>query len=88
MAVCKKQVSEQGYETNYHKFTEVTVSEDTLIGLLTSYVTKEYRDLEKPALRKNYYFTISIEEEESMGVRQLAYKKLKELPEWADAEDC
>ena len=29
-----------------------------------------------------------IEEEESMGIRQLAYKKIKELPDWADAEDC
>jgi hypothetical protein len=88
MAVCKQQVSEQGYVTNYHKFTEVTVSDSTLIGLLTSYVTKEYREMEKPALSRNYYFNITIEEEESMGIRQLAYKKLKELPEWADAEDC
>jgi hypothetical protein len=81
-------VSEQGYVTNYHKFTEVTVSDSTLIGLLTSYVSKEYRELGKPAIHRNYHFSITIEEEESMGIRQLAYKKLKELPEWADAEDC
>lgn len=88
MALCKEVITNQGYATNYHKFTEVSLADGTLAGLLTSYVSREYRDLERPATRRNYYFTITIEEEESMGIRQLAYKKLKELEEWADAEDC
>ena len=88
MALCKEIITNQGYATNYHKITEVSLSDGTLTCLLTSYVTKEYRDLERPAARRNYYFDVSIEEEESMGIRQLAYKKLKELEEWADAEDC
>ena len=88
MALCKEVVTNQGYATNYHKLTEVSLAGNTLTGLLTSYVTREYRELERPATRKNYYFNVTLEEEESMGIRQLAYKKLKELDEWADAEDC
>lgn len=88
MALNKGIITQQGYATNYHKFTEVTLTDNSLSCLLTSYVSREYRDLERPAVRRSYYFDITLEEEESMGIRQLAYKKLKELPEWADAEDC
>ena len=88
MALCKEVVTKEGYITNYHKFTEVTVLDDKLIGELSSYVSREYRNLNRPAHTKIYCFEIKIEEEESMGIRQLAYKKLKELEEWADAEDC
>ena len=88
MAVCKEVITQQGYATNYHKFTEVTLTDNSLTGLLTSYVSREYRELERPALFKTYYFEVTLEEEESMGIRQLAYKKLKELEDWADAEDC
>ena len=88
MALCKEIITKEGYATNYHKFTEVTVSDNKLIGELSSYVSREYRNLNRPAYTKVYCFDITVEEEESMGVRQLAYKKLKELDEWADAEDC
>lgn len=88
MALSKPIVTSQGYTTNYHKIIEVTLSGNSLIGILASYVSQEYRDLERPAEHKTYYFSVSIEEEESMGIRQLAYAKLKTLTEWQDAEDC
>ena len=88
MALCKDIIAPQGYVTSYHKITEVSLGNGILSCLLTSYVSQEYRGLEKPAIRKKYHFNIKTEEEESMGVRQLAYKKIKELDEWADATDC
>ena len=88
MALTKTITTHLGYNTSYHKISELSLNNSILSCLLTSYVSHEYRELERPALRKSYNFQISLEEEESMGIRQLAYKKLKELPEWADAIDC
>lgn len=88
MALQKILTSQEGYETNYHKVNEASLRDNSLNCVLNSYVSKEYRDLERPADHQFFHFNITIKEEESMGIRQLAYKKIKELPEWADAEDC
>ena len=88
MALYKNITSEEGFVTSYHKIQTVSLSDNTLRCHIDSYVSKEYRNLERPAQNDFYSFAITTEEEESMGIRQLAYKKLKELPEWADAEDC
>lgn len=55
---------------------------------MDSYVSKEYRELKHPAMQEEEIFGFTVEEEESMGIRQLAYKKFKELEKWADAIDC
>jgi hypothetical protein len=34
------------------------------------------------------YLRIKEKRKESMGIRKLAYKKIKELPEWEGSEDC
>ena len=88
MALCKTVLTKQGYETNYHKISELSIYDNTIDCVVSSYVSKEYREKQMTADRKGYSFEITVEEEESMGIRQLAYKKLKELPEWADAENC
>lgn len=88
MALLKNITSEEGFVTSYHRINSVTVRGNTLNCHIDSYVSKEYRDLERPAQNDFHSFEITVEEEESMGIRQLAYKKIKELPEWADAKDC
>lgn len=89
MALSKQIIaSETGATTNYHKIFSVFLKNNHLYVDLKSYTSKEYRDNGSCISETSYTFKITIEEEESMGVRQLAYKKLKELPEWKDAEDC
>lgn len=88
MALFLKKINDFGFETEYHRVSDVTLNNSKLFCLLESYVSKEYRQLEKPADRNHFYFEITVEEEESMGIRQLCYKKIKELPEWAEATDC
>lgn len=88
MALLKNIISSEGFTTSYHKIQSVSLNDNILHCHVGSYVSKEYRDLERPAQSNYYSFEITIEEEESMGIRQLAYKKIKELPEWTDAENC
>lgn len=88
MALSKQVVNKDGVVTNYHKVIQVNLQDNALSCFVNSYVSKEYRELERPADHQLFSFEISVEEEESMGIRQLVYKKIKELPEWADAEDC
>ena len=88
MAIQKEIVSQEGFTTNYHKIDRVLLSNNSLNCSLNSYVSHEYRELERPADHKSFRFDITIKEEESMGIRQLAYKKIKELEEWSDAVDC
>lgn len=87
MALLKNIKTDQGFIISYHKISQLSLQDNTLMCHIESYVSKEYRDLERPAQSDFYSFEITVEEEESMGIRQLAYKKIKELPEWADAED-
>ena len=88
MALLKEITSKEGFVTTYHKVDEVSVRENTLNCVINSYVSREYRELEYPADRQFFDFEITIEEEESMGIRQLAYKKIKETEAWSDATDC
>lgn len=88
MALLKNIKTDQGFITSYHKISQLSLSDNTLMCHIESYVSKEYRNLERPAQSDFYSFEITVEEEESMGIRQLAYKKIKEMPEWANAEDC
>lgn len=88
MALSKIILSHEGFATTYHKINEVSLSGSDLSCVINSYVSQEYRELERPADRQFFHFEITVEEEESMGIRQLTYKKIKELPEWADAQDC
>lgn len=88
MALQKEIISNKGFTTNYHKVNDVSVRGNVLSCFMNSYVSHEYRKLESPADNHFFNFEITIEEEESMGIRQLAYKKIKELPEWTDAIDC
>ena len=88
MAVMKERVDDRGIITRYHKIGNVSVRSNLINFVLESYPSKEYRETAQPASVYNYYFEITLEEEESMGIRQLCYTKLKTLDEWADATDC
>ena len=88
MALQKEIISRNGFATNYHKINEISLHDGELNCVVNSYVSHEYRELERPADRQFFNFEITIEEEESMGIRQLAYKKIKELENWSDAVDC
>ena len=88
MALCKEKIHPNGITTFYHRVSLVSVSGNTLYVELVSYVSQNYRTQGQPANFEEMEFEITLEEEESMGVRQLAYKKIKELPEWEGAEDC
>ena len=88
MALCKQRVAENGVATNYHRVSHVFLDGSRLNCTLESYVSQNYRDKQQVAERKTYYFEITVEEEESMGIRKLCYTKIKAMPEWSDAEDC
>ena len=88
MAICKEKISNSGVATNYHRISNVLLDGSDLDCSLESYVSAEYRAKNRPAERKSYTFQITVEEEESMGIRALCYSKIKELEEWKDAKDC
>ena len=88
MALNKTITSDNGITTTYHKINDLYLRQSTLICSLASYVSADYAISNLPAMTSSIDFDITIEEEESMGIRQLAYTKLKELPEWEDATDC
>lgn len=95
MALSKSFIAENGIHTEYHKISEVIVNtsrdtekESKLLIKVDSYVSQAYRTTASaPASSKMYQFDITVEEEESMGIRQLAYNKLKELTEWEGVLD-
>lgn len=90
MALFQSKTNEQGVITSYHKVGMVSLYDDNSLSFaMKSYVSKEYREACEIPVEENYYFfTCTVEEEESMGIRQLCYKKLKETEEWAEAIDC
>lgn len=89
MALLKNVVNADGIVSNYHKIGSVMMKDNVLHCSVDSYASKEYRINGSSAIDFNSYrFTLTTEEEESMGIRKLCYQKLKELPEWQDAEDC
>ena len=88
MALNKALTNDQGIVTNYHKVSRVSLADNRLSCSIDSYVSKDYRDLNKPADTSSFRFKITLEEEESMGIRALCYKKIKALDDWKDAVDC
>lgn len=88
MALNKILVNDNGIQTTYHRITHVSLNDNQVSCCVESYVSPEYRISNKPADASYYYFTISVEEEESMGIRALCYTKLKEMDEWVLSTDC
>lgn len=88
MALTKKILNENGIETNYHKINHITLNNQEITCELKSFASVDYRKLDKPADSSYYHFTITVEEEESMGIRALCYTKLKKMEMWMDATDC
>lgn len=88
MALSKAYVDARGVTTNYHRIGNVSLFNNTLQCSLKSYVSRDYREQEQVAGTVNFRFPITVEEEESMGIRALCYTKIKGLEAWADAEDC
>ena len=98
MALQKTIIKNNGVEMSYHRITGVDLMVETnsndedslrLMIRLESYLNKEYRDKNCPIDSKHYMISLSTDEStEISGIRQFAYDKLKELPEWADAIDC
>lgn len=89
MALYKGVISDSGIVSTYHRISEVYFNDGLMNCVITSYVSKEYRDLNRPTEHRFISFNnVTIEEEESMGIRQLAYSKVKTLEDWADAENC
>lgn len=96
MALDKKITKENGIETSYHRIIGVRLeveAEDRLMLIirLESYLNREYRDKAQPQpiYSKNYNISLTSDESvENISIRQFAYDKLKQLPEWADAVDC
>ena len=98
MAIQKTITKNNGIEMSYHRITGVDLIVETnsndednlrLVIRLESYLNKEYRDKNCSIDLEHYMIRITTDEgSEVSGIRQFAYAKLKELPEWADAVDC
>lgn len=98
MAIQKTIIKNNGVEMSYHRITNVDLMVGTnnsdednlkLMIRLQSYLNEEYRDRNCPVDSEHYMISLSTDEStEISGIRQFAYDKLKELPEWADAIDC
>ena len=88
MALLLNRTSDAGIITNYHKIGHLSMNRNRVHCSIDSYVSEEYREAERPADTAMIMLDITVEEEESMGIRQLCYTKIKELPAWADATDC
>ena len=88
MALLKLITNPTGVTTSYHRVNDVSLEDGTLYCSLQSYVSKEYREANHPADHSHFDFEITVEEEESMGIRQLCYAKIKGLENWSDATDC
>lgn len=88
MALQKTNILPNGAVTNYHRIKRVVLVEGNLFCILESYTSQEYRQSDIPVTSDNYQFSVTVKEEESMGIRALCYNKLKQLEEWRDATDC
>ena len=98
MALQKTIIKNNGVEMSYHRITGVDLMVGTsnsdednlkLMIRLQSYLNEEYRDRNCPIDSEHYMIPLSTDEStEISGIRQFAYAKLKEMPEWSDAIDC
>ena len=84
-----KEITINNKKATYHKVASVMLTSDVLQCHIESHIAKEYRDIGcGPVGSRCFNFSYTLEEEESMGIRALCYKKIKELEEWQGAEDC
>ena len=88
MALNKIIINDSGIQTTYHKITHISLNNNEVSCDVESFVSPEYRENNRPASSSYYHFTITLEEEESMGIRALCYTKLKEMDEWLLSTDC
>lgn len=100
MALKKSIVQSNGVSTEYHKINYISLIDRNgeypdapkqpliLDVTVISYLNEEYRDACQSIMTRTYSFTTTPEEEESMGIRQLGYTKLKTLDIFEGAENC
>lgn len=93
MALRKTITDPQGNTTTYHRvghisFIPTRYRPCRVTFELLSFATADFKVPNRPLSGFRYTFDVSSDEESSMGIRTLCYTKLKELEEWADAEDC
>jgi hypothetical protein len=93
MALRKTITDQYGITTSYHRVGYISYSPSRhrpckLTFEVLSFVSDDFSTPTRPLNRCKYTVDVSVEEEESMGLRALCYTKLKEIEEWADAEDC
>ena len=77
-----------GCTTTYHKIGDIILYNGQITCGVESFLSKEDRANEEYTYKEYFRFYITLEEEESMGIRQLGYTKLKEMDAWKGAEDC
>lgn len=99
MALNKTLIQDNGITTSYHKVTRATFIDsngehpsEEYIPLrlqvnVTSFLNEDYRKTGYSINSEIYTFDITAADEE-LGIRKLAYTKLKALDAFADAEDC
>lgn len=91
MALGKNILENNGVITTYHRIEGIAFGHNkSLSCILDSYVSKEFsEDMSNKINSHSYTFeNIDSYEEESFGIRELAYNKIKNLEEWQDAIDC
>lgn len=90
MALYKEILESNGVITTYHRINNVEFNHDKFLTCtLESYVNKEYSKNHLNCINSKFYIfeNIDTSEEENMGIRQLAYTKIKTLSEWKDSID-
>lgn len=93
MALRKTITDQRGNTTVYHRvgfisFDPARHRPCRVTFELLSFATSDFKVPNRPLSRFKYTFDVSSDEESTMGIRTLCYTKLKEIEEWADAEDC
>lgn len=89
MALNKSIQNKNGIITEYHRLDHAIIDHNrTLTCLLNSYLSRQYAIDGNEVDSYDFIFTNITREEENIGLRKLAYKKIKEEIDWADAVDC
>lgn len=91
MALQKTILESNGAVTLYHRLGNVTLDHDKkLTCVLESYADRSYAASGSDRIGACYFIfeNISLEEEETTGIRELAYNKIKQENAWQDAIDC
>lgn len=100
MALKKLIKKENGVELSYHRILSVDIritdsnnyahAPIEMNVIYESYLNEEYRNNNKPIESRVCSIPLMSDEEENKisSIREFAYNKMKELPEWSDAIDC